>query len=285
LRVAELAFGVFFVTLFFWVPAAWVFFDAEERGYSAYFWGALTLFFSLAAVIAYFIVRARRPAPAWPYSRGRIYFHVAVVTFWGLTMTAVYAAVWGVSRWAGATPTFVDDPSEGLRGSLAYAIGTALIAVPALGIHLALMRGQVTAAQGAAREILARLQSALAWLTVVFGGLTGLVSLLVLAYAVAGLAFDTGDTTRATWAFAVAGATTALVSLALTLAIFFVDPNFQRGRALLRAARPGAALPEAPAAPSEPVPVEAPRPAFCGACGARLAPDARFCAACGRPVA
>src|SRR5438046_773925 len=95
--------GIFFVTLLVWVPAAWVFFDAQERRHSAYLWGTLTLMFSVAALVAYFWVRSRTSANDVGYSRGRIYLHVAIATFWGLAAIGLGIALWGLFQRVGAT--------------------------------------------------------------------------------------------------------------------------------------------------------------------------------------
>lgn len=298
--MTDVGLGIFFVTLFLWVPAAWVFFDAQERGHSAYLWGALTLMFSLAVLVVYFIVRSRgvRRQSA-TYSRGRIYLHVATMTFWGLAAVGTAVALFGVFQRIGATEdlerfgTSLADRDQTLREALAFGVAILVICLPAVVLHLLLLRRQVARAEGADRLSLARLQSGLFSLLVVLGGLLAFAVFASAVFGVTALAFDVdGQIGREGWATILSLLVVSLLSLALATALFWLDAGFQQGREELRTAESTAneerqlsasvvAASVAPAAGA--VPSTSGR--FCSQCGTALASGARFCAACGAPVA
>jgi hypothetical protein len=291
--------GIFFITLFFWVPAVWVFFDAQERGHSAYLWGALTLMFSLAALVVYFAVRAgrgRREAGS-TYSRGRIYLHVAAITFWGLAAVGVTVALYGVLQRVGASEdtsflgTSLAERDRTLREALAFGIALLVICLPATALHLVLIRRQVLRSAGDERLALARLQSGLFSLLTVIGGLIAFSAFAAAVFGVTALAFDVeGQIGRDGWSAILPMLAISSLSLALATALFWLDEDFQAGRRELSAARASAA--QSGAMPPQPVAEARPRTAtassgagFCSQCGAALMSGARFCSACGAAVA
>lgn len=292
--MTETAFTLVLSTVFWWMPAAWVFFDAEERDSSSYLWGAVSLVFGLFGVIVYFIVRSRRPPAAVPYSRGRIYLHVGLLTFWGLSMVAVSSLVWGLLQ-ATDGERIANRDEDPLRASLAFAVATAVIAAPAFVAHAVLLRRTIrSTVDGAVRLALARMQEGFAWLTVVIAGIIGAFGAAVLIYGGVGFVFDLGSLSRDGGAWSATACIVAAFSLLITFALFFTDPAYRQGRVLLEQQR---ALDRAPApveAPTVPTPATRPSPpspnppsslsaprAFCAACGAPRSAEARFCAGCG----
>ncbi|MGE3961598.1 MAG: zinc ribbon domain-containing protein [Dehalococcoidia bacterium] len=298
--MAEESAAIVFFTVFWWIPAAWVFFDAEERDYSAYLWGAVSLVFWFLGTIVYFVVRSRRAPTSVPYSRSRIYLHVGLLTFWGLTMTAIWSMLWGVLQWAGAEDGFFAEREEELRYSLAFGLATGLIAAPALVLHYILLRRRITSTvEGPVRLALARMQEGMAWLTVVISAIIAAFGGAVLVYGVVGTLFDLGSLSRDAGANAAAATLVPGFSLLLTFVLFFSDAEYRRGRDVRRRAEaaiqaspassapavaPTAATPAGWGLPSaRPVaPPDAPSgQAFCGACGTPRGPGARFCGQCG----
>ncbi len=291
------AIGLFFVTVFLWVPAAWVFFDSQDRGHSSYLWGALTLIFSLPALVVYFIVRSRwaaRPGyAAAEYSRSRIYFHVAVVTFWGLTTVAATAAMFGVYQWVGASEGPFDDRGRTLREALAFGLPLLLIAVPATAVHVVMLRRRVAAATGPVRESLSRLLRGLESLMLVLGGLIATAAGISALFGLSGSLFDVGGFDRDGWAFTLSTLVTSLLSVSLTR-LLFTEAVLSGARTAPPAPTPPVA-PEAapvaariePAAPSVTPPdtgSAGPVARFCAGCGSTLISGARFCSACGITV-
>ena len=298
--MAPAAFGLFFVTLLVWVPAAWLYFDAEERGHSAYLWVVLALipFWNVPVIVAYFIVRSRKePSPLLDYSRARIYQHVAVMTFWGLLAVAATSVLFGLIRYARAEdpPLRFEEPRDVvLRETFAFAFALLVVAVPAFAIHFAFMRRRLTRALGEARERLsmAHLQFGLFALIVVLSGLLATLPAVVLVFELSGRLFDVGSVDRDASTFAMSVLPVALLSLAVTYVVFWADDEFQRGRVLLDVAAAVAPAmtdgPEAePPSPAASVPASAPAgdARFCVQCGHALPAGARFCAGCGAAVA
>ena len=247
--MAPAAFGLFFVTLLVWVPAAWLYFDAEERGHSAYLWGVLALipFWNVPVIVAYFIVRSRKePSPLLDYSRARIYQHVAVMTFAGgcdeghreSLAVAATSVLFGLIRYARAEdpPLRFEEPRDVvLRETLAFAFALLVVAVPAFAIHFAFMRRRLTRALGEARERLsmAHLQFGLFALIVALSGLLATLPAVVLVFELSGRLFDVGSVDRDASTFAMSVLPVALLSLAVTYVVFWADDEFQRGRVLL----------------------------------------------------
>lgn len=301
--MAAAGIGLFFGTLFVWVPAVWVYFDAEERGHSAYLWGALALFpfWNVLVLVGYFIVRAREERPVqYPYSRGRIYLNVALLTFWGLTAIAIAVAVFGLIDYARTNETvarFATPRGDLLRERLAFAVALSLIAVPVVAVHALLWRRarNEQSESDAGRAVWTRLASALASVVIVLSGLIAAVAVVGLVFEVVGRLFEVGaDLETEVSTFALSVLVPALGSLAIAYAAIWLDPAVQRGREESRAAA-AAATPAAEApgldAASTPQPVAATiaPPAletrFCSQCGATLSAGARFCASCGTAVA
>lgn len=236
------AVGTFFIVLFFWVPAAWIYFDAEERGLSSYLWGGLALgpFTNLAVVIFYFRHRARTEAPsALPhYSLARIYEHVAVITFYGLVYVALITLLYAVITYIRA-----DDPPLGfqeprgtvLREASAFVVAVLVISIPALAAHLWLVRRRLLAAspEGPERRVVAQFQMGLLSLIAVGSGLIAAFSVVVLVFELTGQAFDIGGVGRDLSTFGLSALPISLLSIAVVYAGLWKSPEFQRSRALL----------------------------------------------------
>jgi hypothetical protein len=316
--MAGAAFGLFFVTLLLWVPAIWLYFDAEERGHSAYLWGALALIpvWNVPVIVAYFIVRSRKqPSSALEYSRARIYQHVAVVTFWGLVAVGVTSVLFGLIRYAradGAARLFEEPRDVVLRATLAFAFALLVVAAPAFAVHFAFMRRRLRRAVDVAAERLAmaRLQSGLFSLVLLVSGLLATLSAVTLVFEGSGRLFDVGNVDRDLSTFGMSVLPVALISIGVAFIVFWLAPEFQSGRGLLREAAeadarvaaalaapppsstaaapateaPGteapAATPAAPAAPSSTADAR-----FCIECGSALPAGARFCPGCGTVAA
>ena len=293
--MAEAAFPLFFVTLLLWAPAVWLYFDAEERGHSAYLWGGLALipFWNVPVIVAYFIVRARKePSPSLEYSRSRIYQHVAVMTFWGLLAVAAASVLFGLIRYARAEDPplrFVEPRDVLLRETLAFAFALVVVAGPAFAFHFAFMRRRLRRAAGAAAERLAmaRLQSGLFALVVVMSGLIATLSAVALVFEGSARLFDVGDVDRDLSTFAMSVLPIALISLGFAFAVFWLAPEFQRGRVLLREAGAAEAATAGPPAPAAPPAAPAAATAAASAepaaqaAGSSATADARFCVQCG----
>jgi hypothetical protein len=295
------AIGLFFGTLFVWVPAVWLYFDADERGHSAYLWGGLALipFWNIAVLVAYFVVRSRREGPEpFPYSRGRVYLNVALLTFWGLTAIAVAVVIFGLTdyvRTDSPVPRFETPRGELLRQRIAFSVALTLIAVPALAAHALLWRrarGR-QAETAAGRAVWTSLASALVSVVIVLSGLIATLAAVGLVFEGVARLFDVGGDVDAEFStFALSVLLPALGSIAIAYALW-LDPALQRGREEVRLARADAApAAEPPAlegastpppAPAQPPPSSEAR--FCAQCGAPLPAGARFCAACGTAVA
>ena len=292
---------LFFVTLFVWVPAAWLYFDAEDRGHSAYLWGALALipFWNVIVIVGYFIVRSRAEAqPGLEYSRARIYQHVAILTFWGLLAVALTSNLFGLIEYARADdpPPFFEQPrGTQLRETLAFAFALIFVSVPAFIVHYGFVQRRLrqSTLSPAVRHSLARLQVGLFSVLVVLGGLIATLTTVMLVFALSGRLFDVGDLDRDATTFGMSALPVALLSLALTFAAFWLDGRFQDGRALIREAEAAAAVegpPAAVTAPAVAAGVAAPAAEaaagarFCSQCGAELAQGSRFCASCGTAV-
>lgn len=321
--MSEAAVVIFIFTLFWWVPAAWVYFDAEERGHSGYLWGGLALIWWIPAIVVYFIVRSRRKgALGFAYSRGRIYLHVAIVTTWGLAALAASVILWAVTDYYRSRDDGFPfaDPETELRQQLAFGVALLVVAAPALALHLIAWRrgrGRPRADDGE-RLASARLEGGLASLIVALSGPIAALALVVLVLSGIAAVLEAGGVDRDLTTFALASGVPAAVSLAAAYALFWLDDDFRRGRALVREAELGAdislaryapastparpaalATPPAPPAPATP-PTEVPThtavarveppPAppfearFCTQCGTALPSDARFCPRCGAPV-
>lgn len=291
--MGESAAGIVIVVIFYWVPIAWVFFDAEERDYSSYLWAGLSAFLWFAGVIIYYVVRSRRGAVAAPYSRGRIYLHVGLLTSWGLLMSGIFMLIWGPITWWGASAGPFINPEEEIRESLAFGLATILIAAPAFLVHWELLRRRIAQSTGAARVALARAQQGMAWLTVVVAGLIALLGVAIAAYALVGTLLDVGDLSQEGVGWVAATTLTAGISLLLSLAVFFTDAQYRHGVTLL-ATEPTPIAPDAPAYVRPAVageatlsdtftPLQSPPPSagFCAGCGAVRGEGARFCARCG----
>ena len=306
--MAEAGFGLFFVTLLVWAPAVWLYFDAEERGHSAYLWGGLALipFWNVPVIVAYFVVRARKqPSPSLQYSRSRIYQHVAVMTFWGLLAVAATSVLFGLNRYARAEdpPLRFEEPRDMvLRETLAFAFALLVVAGPAFAVHFSFMRRRLRRAADVAAERLAmaRLQSGLFSLIVVMSGLIATLAAVALVFEGSARLFDVGDVDSDFSTFAISVLPVALISLGVASAVFWLAPGFQRGRTLLseageaEAATAGPPAPAAPAAPAaasaEPAaPAAAPSSTdgarFCVQCGGALPGGALFCPRCGTAAA
>ena len=307
--MAGAAFGLFFVTLLLWAPAVWLYFDAEERGHSAYLWGALALipFWNVPVIVAYFIVRARKqPSSSLEYSRARIYQHVAVVTFWGLVAVAATSVLFGLIRYARAedpSRLFEEPRDVVLRETLAFAFALLVVAAPAFAVHFAFMRRRLRRAVDVAAERLAmaRLQSGLFSLVVVVSGLLATLSAVALVFEGSGRLFDVGNVDRDVSTFGMSVLPVTLISIGFAFVVFWLAPEFQRGRGLLReageaeaatAGPPAAAAPSASSAPATAGPAaEAAAPSstadarFCTQCGDALPAGSRFCPGCGTAAA
>ena len=304
------ALGLFFATVLLWVPAVWLYFDAEERGHSAYLWGALALipFWNVPVIVAYFIVRARKqPSPSLEYSRARIYQHVAVITFWALVAVGVTSVLFGLIRYARA-----DDPARlfeeprdmVLRATFAFAFALVVVAAPAFTVHFAFMRRRLRRAVDvpAERLAMARLQSGLFSLVLIVSGLLATLSAVALVFEGSGRLFDVGNVDRDVSTFGMSVLPVALISIGLAFVVFWLAPEFQSGRGLLSEAAEADAQGTAALAAQRPSPAEArAEPAsateapatevaasspsgdarFCTQCGSALPADARFCPGCG----
>ena len=307
--MAGAAFGLFFATLLLWAPAVWLYFDAEERGHSAYLWGALALipFWNVPVIVAYFIVRSRKqPSSSLEYSRARIYQHVAVVTFWGLVAIAATSVLFGLIRYARAedSPRLFEEPRDVvLRETLAFAFALLVVAAPAFAVHFAFMRRRLRRAVDVAAERLAmaRLQSGLFSLVVVVSGLLATLAAVALVFEGSGRLFDVGNVDRDLSTFGMSVLPVALISIGFAFVVFWLASEFQSGRGLLREAReseaatagsPAAAAPSASSAPATAGPAAqasaqslAADARFCTQCGGALPAASRFCPGCGTAAA
>ncbi len=303
--MAGAAFGVSFFVLLVLVPAAWLYFDAEERGHSAYLWGALALIpvWNIPVIVAYFAVRARKESsPSLEYSRARIYQHVAVITFWGLVAVGATAVLFGLIRYVRAEdpPLWFDEPRDAvLRETLAFAFALVVVAAPAFAVHFAFMRRRLRRAVEVATERLsmARLQSALFSLIVVLSGLFATLSAVELVFEGSGRLFDVGNVDRVLSTFGMSVLPVALISIAVAFVVFWLAPEFQSGRGLLReadeaeAATAGALATQPPSPAAAPAAATPPAPAatagsrFCVECGRAMPAGARFCPGCGTAAA
>ena len=226
--------GIYFLILLFWVPAAWVYVDAEERGLSAYLWGGLTLLGSVITLIFYYRHRARVDVPdSLSYRRGRIYMHVALLTFYGVVFASLLILL-------GALIDYVrgDDPlstslfgrGEELRRSVALVVALLVIAVPLLAVHYEGLRRRVARgmSDAAARLDIGQLQRALVSVVVLLSSLLGLLAITVLVFEVTGRLFDVGGVGRDASTFGMS----ALIVSVLSLAAMYLHtrtPLFQRG--------------------------------------------------------
>lgn len=250
---------LFFLTLFVWVPAAWIYFDAEERGHSGFFWGALALipFWNIWVVIGYFIVRGRKdPVPDLEYSRTRIYQHVAVMTFYGLVTLMAISVLFGFVSYVRADDPplpFQEPRGDVLRDRLAMAVAILLVSVPAFAAHFAFMRRRLIRAASTTTErlFMARQQLALFALVVVLSGLIAALALVLLAFELSGWMFDVGGVGKNASSFAFSALPIAVFSLAIVYAELWMDDEFQRGRALLQAEAAGSPPTAAPSTDSE----------------------------------
>ena len=301
--MAGAAFGLFFATLLLWVPAVWLYFDAEERGHSAYLWGALALipFWNVPVIVAYFIVRSRKqPSSSLQYSRARIYQHVAVLTFWGLVAVGITSVLFGLIRYARAEdpPLRFEEPRDVvLRATLAFAFAVLVVAAPAFAVHFAFMRRRLRRAVDVAAERLAmaRLQSGLFSLVLIVSGLLATLSAVALVFEGSGRLFDVGNVDPDLSTFGMSVLPVALISISFAFIVFWLAPEFQSGRGLLREA--AAAVPDAAALAAQPpspatalaTPAVASSPTegarFCTQCGSAVPAGARFCPGCGTAAA
>ena len=232
--------------LLVWAPAAWVYFDAQERGLSAYVWGTLALlpFTNVVVIIFYYRHRARtEPPPLLEYTRTRIYEHVAVMTFYGLLVVATISVLFGVIEYVRAEdpPLPLEQPRETvLRETLALVVALWVISVPALVAHYALVWHRLAAlpAEGAERRTMAQLQQGLFSLIVVLGGLLAAFSTVVLVFEVTGRLFDVGGLGRDLSTFGLSALPISLLAIQVAYAVLWMSPEFQRGRALLRETPP-----------------------------------------------
>ena len=291
--MAEAGFATLFITFLIWVPAAWLHLDAEDRGHSAFFWGAIALipFWNIFVIAAYFIVRSRKDSePGLDYSRTRIYLHVATLTAWALLAVALLTALYSLLQMLGEERAlFEDDREDTLREGLAFAIGVAVLMAPALLVHLVIIRRQIVSASVPARLSFARLQGGLFAVLVVLGGLAALGTVVGLVFGTTGSVLDVGGLDDDGWAVLAALVPVTTISLLLTFALFWQDSEFVRGRRLLLETREATPLraPSSAAAAAALVPGGAVEAAvgFCIRCGAGLADGGRFCGACGDQVA
>ena len=287
--------GLFFVTLLVWAPAAWLYFDAADRGHSSYLWGGLALipFWNVVVIVAYFIVRSRADKqPGLEYSRVRIYQHVAVFTFWSLVAVGVASVLFGLIGYARADdpPPFFQEPrGTVLRETLAFASALLVISIPALGVHYAFIERQLrrTTLPSADRQSLARLQSGQFSVLMVLGSIVAALTTVMLVFSVSGRLFDVGELDRGATTFAMSALPVALLSLALTFGAFWFNERFQAGRTLVRGAEASVITEPSSTAAVDALPSETPAEAvvrFCSQCGVALVQGAKFCPSCGAAV-
>lgn len=282
--MAAAAAVLFLGTVFVWVPAAAVYFDASERRQTPYLWGVLALvpWLNVIVVVAYLVRRARAEEEApEPSTRLATYLHVAVLTFWGLTAVGVSALLYGVIHYArsSAMPARSGEPREVvLRQTVAFALALLVIALPALAGHGVLLarvvRRELATAAGARVQ---RLEDALGLLLTVLGGLTATLAVVLLVFEGFGRLFDVGGP-RSDMPSS-AGFSVLPAAVASVVAAFALFPR----RAVEEEREPGppATVAVFPASFTMATRGEA---RFCAQCGAAMAADARFCPQCGSAV-
>jgi hypothetical protein len=230
--------SIFFLVLLLWVPAAWVYLDAEQRGLSAYLWGGLMLLGSVITLIFYYRHRARVAAPeALRYRRGRIYEHVALLTFYGVVFVGLLilgVALIDYIRGEDPLSPSVLGRSTELRRNVALVVALLVIALPLLAVHYETLRRRLAGGMSAATDRLeiARLQRALVSVVVVLSALLALLATTMLVFEVVGRLFDVGGIGRDASTFGLSALVVGLLSVA-AMYVYSRTTQYQRGRELM----------------------------------------------------
>lgn len=211
--------GIFFIVLLVWVPAVWVYLDAEQRGHSAYLWGGLMLLGSVITLIFYYRHRARIDAPSTlRYGRRRIYLPVAMITFYVVVVASLLVLSFAIIDYLrGNDPLARALISRGdeLRRNVALVVALLLIALPLFAAHYELLRRRTVALAGQAADLveIARLQRANVWLVAVLSSLLALLAATMLVFEVVGRLFDVGGIGREASTFGLSALIVSLLSL------------------------------------------------------------------------
>lgn len=224
--------GIFFLVLLFWVPAAWVYIDAEQRGHSAYLWGGLTLLSSVLALIFYYRRRSQvGDPPELNYGRGRVYIHVALLTFYGIifvsTLILASALIDYIRGEDPLSESLLGRDTE-LRRAVALVVALSVIALPMLAVHYEMMRRRIAPLAMVERGRFARIERANVNLVRVFSALTSLLAATMLVFEVTGRLFDVGGIGRDASTFGLSALIAGLLSLAAMYA-YVRTPEYRRG--------------------------------------------------------
>lgn len=193
---------LFFATLFVWIPAAAIYFDASERGQSPYLWAILAFvpWLNVIVIVAYLVMRMRTPSSGGVEASTRLakYLHISVLTYWGLSAFGISVALYAVIhylRLSRPLQSFDSDPNQALREQIALALSILVIALPALAVHGVLLRRLLARAVEATRSAIDCLQDALSLLLIVLGGTTAALAVVLLVFEVIGrlLRVETGS--------------------------------------------------------------------------------------------